>query len=210
MKNHTTKHQINRIGRASRRTIKSIGLILGLSFLTAHGHAEGPYFAGAANPFYTAKDVVFDKVLLGRWEELEKNVPISKELLQFEKRDGRSYRAIKDGDTVAMLHLFKLKGRIFIDCQDSTHVLLRVEQFEPTLKFSGLSQRRIGELLREKPFAAKRWFWSRSSSRLENSSQLLASSTKMLRAFLLEHLQDPKLFEESGEYRRVSATPMKK
>jgi hypothetical protein len=81
--------------------------------------------------------------------------------------------------------------------------LVRVEEFEPSLKFTILSEERIGELLDEKPFVRKRWLGFRHSPPRKTASELLAAPTKELRAFLLAHLDDSKLFEKPVMFHRV-------
>lgn len=178
--------------------------------MTIRSQAEGPYFTSAENPFYTKKDVVLDPRLVGRWHDVEEDAG---KCLQIEKCDARSYSVKCECNTneVWVAHLFKLKSRCFLDLQfveadSSTHpeyMLLRVEEFAPSLKFARLSEKRIGELLDGKPFVLRRWLGLRGGPLRHNASELLAAPTKELRAFLLAHFDDPKLFEKPVEFRRV-------
>src|ERR1017187_3436262 len=100
-------------------------------------------------PFYTAKEVVFDPALLGVWSDAAKTNG-DKETWTFEKIDGQTYKLIvheKDKHAEYDMHLFKLKERAFLDglprerCDYTTpsHVLLRVDSNQPTLRMRPLN-----------------------------------------------------------------------
>ena len=192
--------------KASRAIRCLLAGCVAVVLLTIRSHAEGPYVTSAENPFYTRKDLVLDPQLVGRWHDVEKHAD---ECHRIEKRDARSYRVRDEGNTneVCVAHLFKLKSRFFLDLQlidlGSSHMLLRVEEFEPSLKFSMLSENRLGELLNERPIVRKRWLGLRANPPRKTASELLAAPTKELRAFLRAHLDDAKLFEKPVELRRV-------
>src|SRR5436190_24372715 len=69
------------------------------------------------NPFYTEKDVVFEKKLLGEWQEKEK--ADEPQIWNFEEGKDKAYKLTvtekegKQGEFEA--HLFKLKQEYFLD-----------------------------------------------------------------------------------------------
>src|SRR5690242_15393641 len=69
------------------------------------------------NPFYTDKDVVFEKKLLGTWEEKED--ADERDVWKFEEGKNKAYKLTetqKDGRQGEFdAHLFKLKQEYFLD-----------------------------------------------------------------------------------------------
>ena len=96
------------------KTIKSnLKLTTGLALLT--------FLAGcvvtSVYPFYTAKDLVFDPALVGAWAEAG-TTNAANEHWRFEKADGQAYKLTvheKEKHTEFDTHLFKLKGRLYLD-----------------------------------------------------------------------------------------------
>jgi len=69
-------------------------------------------------PYYTAKDVVFDAALVGVWAEAG-STNVATENWAFEKSGTNAYKftvSEKDKHTEYEAHLFKLKGKVFMDC----------------------------------------------------------------------------------------------
>jgi hypothetical protein len=170
----------------------------------------------SVNPFYTAKDVIFDAALTGEWRT--KDSTKKQEQWQFEPGEGKSYNlTITDADlkTGAFeARLFTLKTDRFLDIVPSDpqfatnqvdlvgcavfpgHLLVRVSQTESELKLRFCNFDWLEKFLQEHPNAL--------AHRTEGKRILLTAATADLQKFVLEHLGDGELFDEAGELVRPS------
>ena len=163
----------------------------------------------SVNPFFTAKDVVFDAHLLGEWQEKGSDKP---EVWKFEQGEAKSYKLTttdkegKQGEFKA--HLFKLKQKYFLDlvpseCNYATnqadmvafamfpgHLLLRVPQLGPELQLAGFDYDWLQKHLESDPKAL--------AHHKEDDRIVLTADTKALQRFLLMHLGKDELFEAPG------------
>jgi hypothetical protein len=164
----------------------------------------------SVNPFYTDKDVVLDPHLVGEWQEKGKtNEP---EVWKFEQSTNKTYQltVMKGGTTGEFdAHLFKLKGEQFLDlipadCHYATnqadlvafsmfpgHLLLRVGQIDPELKFAAMDYDWLEKFLKNNPKAI--------GHHLESERIILTADTRDLQKFVLKHLGTNELFKEYGE-----------
>src|SRR5690349_15610117 len=123
------------------------------------------------NPFYTEKDVVFEKKLLGEWQEKDK--ADEPQIWNFEEGKDKAYKLTvtekegKQGEFEA--HLFKLKQDCFLDIMVTEigtnvadlakvslipgHLLLRVSQIDPELKLAMIDVDWLDKFLKEHPKA---------------------------------------------------------
>jgi hypothetical protein len=161
------------------------------------------------NPFYTDKDVVFEKKLLGEWQEKEKaDEPQS---WYFEEAKDKAYKLTvtekegKQGEFEA--HLFKLKQEYFLDIFATEigtnvadlvkmslipgHLLLRISQFDPELKLAMTDVDWLDKYLKEHPKALAH---HRDEDRI-----FLTAETADLQSFVLKHLGEDELFGKPGE-----------
>jgi hypothetical protein len=172
----------------------------------------------SVNPFYTAKDVVFDTRLLGEWQEKDKtNNP---DVWKFESATNKMYKLTvtekgsKQGEFDA--HLFKLKQEYFLDlipadCNYATnqadlvaasmfpgHLLVRVPQLEPELKLAFFDFDWLQKFLEKNPKAL--------AHHKEGDHVVLTADTRDLQKFVLKHLDE--LFEKpDAMVRRTNSVP---
>jgi hypothetical protein len=165
----------------------------------------------SVNPFYTAKDLVFEERLLGEWQEKDK--PQEPQIWKFEKGEDKGYKLQvtekggKQGQFDA--HLFKLKEDLFLDlipteCNYATneadlvaasmipgHLLAHLSQVEPELKIAFTDFDWLQKQLTNNP--------SILPHRREGDSFVLTASTRELQKFVLKHLGEGELFGKPGE-----------
>lgn len=167
------------------------------------------------NPFYTDKDVVFDQRLIGTWQEKDKSD--DPQIWKFEEDKDKAYKLAvteKEGKQAEFqAHLFKLKQNYFLDIIAteigtnvadlakasiiSGHLLLRVSQLEPELKFAMIDVDWLDEHLKEHPKALAH---HRDDDRI-----FLTAETADLQSFVLKHLGEDELFGKPGEMVRKDA-----
>jgi hypothetical protein len=150
-------------------------------------------------PFYTAKDVVFDSALVGVWAELG-STNAANEHWRFEKVEGQAYKLTvqdKEKATEFDTHLFKLRGRLFLDLcprerPDNSlplHYLLKVTRLEPALEMQVLDYDWLKQLIEKDPKAIRHIVVPQKLG--ENGDGLLAltAGTAELQKFILKHEQ---------------------
>jgi hypothetical protein len=164
----------------------------------------------SVNPYYTDEDVVFDKRLLGEWQEKDTNG--EPEIWKFEKFGNDAFRLTttdrngKRGEFNA--HLFKLRHELFLDliassCDFATnqadlvaasmfrgHLLLLVPQIEPDLELAMTDFDWLQKYLDEHPKSL--------AHHNEDKAVLLTASTRELQRFVLKHLGENELFQKPG------------
>jgi hypothetical protein len=170
----------------------------------------------SVNPFYTAKDLVFDPRLVGEWrgkEEADEG-----EIWKFETDTNKTYQLIisekegKQGKFKA--HLLKLKNEQFLDliptdCDYADkqaelvafsmfpgHLLVRVVQLEPELKLAFFDFDWLQKHLEANPKSL--------AHHQEGERIVLTATTKELQKFVLKHLGEGELFDKVGELVRAS------
>lgn len=174
----------------------------------------------SVNPFYTAKQVVFEPRLIGEWET--RGDSGDTETWKFEPAEGKAYKLTvteeegRHGEFIA--HLFKLKQELFLDlipneCKYATneaslvaasmipgHLLVRVTQVEPELKLSLFDFEWLEKHLNANPKAL--------AHRAAGETIVLTASTRDLQRFVLKHLSEEALFESPTVMtRKTSITP---
>ena len=170
----------------------------------------------SVNPFYTAKDVVFDARLLGEWQDKDKKD--NPEVWKFEKSGDQAYlltiteKQDKQGKFNA--RLFKLKQEYFLDlipgdCDYATnqadlvgfsmfpgHLLVRVPQIEPELKLAFFDFDWLKKFLEKNPKALAHH--AEDTKDKDGGRILLTADTRDLQRFVLKHLGEGELFEQAG------------
>lgn len=169
------------------------------------------------NPFYTAKDVVFDTHLVGIWQT--KNAG-EDQRWKFEQGKDNSYQlkiTEKDGkEGKFTAHLFKLKQELFLDLIPSDcgfskdqadlvgcamfpgHLLVRVAQLGLELKLAMTDFDWLSKYLEANPKAL--------AHHTEEERVLLTASTRDLQRFVLKHLGKGELFGEPSVMVRKAAS----
>jgi len=161
----------------------------------------------SVNPFYQDKDLVFDPHLVGEWQEMETtNNP---EVWTFEQATNKGYDLVisqrgKTGKFSA--HLFQLKDAQFLDliptdCNYATnqadlvaasmfpgHLLMRVAQIEPELKFAFCDYDWLGKYLETNSVAL--------AHHVEAGGGIITAGSGDLQKFILNHLGTNEMFKE--------------
>ena len=168
------------------------------------------------NPFYTVKDLVFDPALIGAWRPVETK-ETSKEDWAFTKTGDKQYQLVQTDEegrqAVFEARLFQLNGKRFVDLyltkvEDDlkmnawasfslmpAHLLLKVEQIEPSLKLAATNPDWMQKFLKKTPEAI-------AHRVVGDGSIVLAASTGELQKFVLAHLDDPDFFGGPMEMKR--------
>jgi hypothetical protein len=169
------------------------------------------------NPFYTEKDLVFDAALVGTWRPVEAK-ETSKEDWAFTKAGDKLYQlqqTDEEGRKAAFeARLFQLNGKRFVDLYLTkvegddlkanawasislvpAHVLLKVEQIEPSLKLAATNPDWMQNFLKKDPGAI-------AHRVVADGSIVLAAGTGEIQKFVLAHLDDPDFFGGPMEMKR--------
>ncbi|TAL05065.1 MAG: hypothetical protein EPO07_04195 [Verrucomicrobia bacterium] len=157
-------------------------------------------------PFYTAKDVVFDGALIGVWAEAGSTNAASENWF-FEKSGTNAYKLTvneKDKHTAYDAHLFKLKGKLFLDAfpQERTgdfvppHYLLKVTRVEPQFEYALMNYEWLGKLLDKDPKAVRHVVVPDASGDASKARIVLTADTAELQKFILKHENVEGVFDE--------------
>ena len=172
------------------------------------------------NPLYTEKDLVFDPSLLGVWAPVEAKEG-SKETWAFTKGGDTLYQlqqTDEEGRTASFeARLVKLKEHRFLDlCLNKVesddvrlnawagfslvpaHLILKVEQIEPTLKIAAMNPTWMKEFLKKHPDAI-------AHRVVLDDNVVLAASTSELQKFVLQHVDDDEFFGGAMQMKRKAA-----
>ena len=175
----------------------------------------------SVHPFYTKTDVVFEAGLVGEWQAKEESSDPQR--WKFEKGEEKSYKLTvtekegKHGEFKA--HLFKLKDEHFLDivpneCRFDTnqaemisfsiiagHLLVRVAQLEPDLKFAFFDFDWLEKFLEKNPKSLAHYH--------EENRLVLTADTPELQRFVVQHLAEDELFQKPRELSRKSSSTSK-
>jgi hypothetical protein len=158
-------------------------------------------------PFYAAKDLTFDPVLLGTWSDPEET-DASKETWTFEKITPQAYKLTtrNSGETNEFdTHLFTLGGQKFLDNLSRAraayhapeHFLLRVRKFTPTLELELLDYGWLVEHLEHNPKALRHIIVPPEiGDSQEKGTLTLTAETTELQKFLRKHLTNTNAWGE--------------
>jgi hypothetical protein len=151
-------------------------------------------------PYYTAKDVVFDPTLLGVWTDATKTNGDG-ESWTFEKVEEQKYQLViteNDKKTKFDACLFKIKNHLFLDClahercdySAPCHLLLRVDQLQPTLEMRLLNFDWLTKLLERQPKAIRHTIIEKAGGQSDSDKILvLTADTAELQKFILKQLE---------------------
>ena len=166
------------------------------------------------HPFYTRKDVVFDKKLLGTWVD-DPNKP--EIIWRFDSIDEprNAYKLIftgEDGQKGSFVaHLVRLNNRLFLDIYPDeapwdmedpnespwpynslflipAHTVAKIDSAEPRLKMRLMLETQLKKILEENPEAI--------AHVVVEDRPVLTASTSELQAFVLKYADGDKLFTD--------------
>ena len=146
-------------------------------------------------PFYTAKDLVFDPALLGDWVDADAtNTPA--EFIRTERFGEKGYiiTALGGAETNSQaVHLFRLKGHLFIDtCITNrsldwvpTHQVSKVLRLDPTVETANLNYDWLTKLVAQHPKAIRHL--RQHDDPGDDGRVVLTADTAELQRFILKH-----------------------
>lgn len=159
-------------------------------------------------PYYTAKDVIFEPKLVGRWDDLAK--PDATNVCWEFTRTGtnNSYTLVIQGDekpVTFLAHLFRLKEWTFLDALPTEdhddyvppHYLLKITQFEPTLKTETLDYKWVSDLLEKQPGALQHLRMDPRPGDQSAARLLVTAPTAELQKFIIKHANNTNAFTEA-------------
>jgi len=163
-------------------------------------------------PFYQAKDVVFDPSLVGVWADAGSTNAVN-EHWQFEKAEGQAYRLTvqdKEKPTEFDAHLFKLKGRLYLDmyprerAENSlpVHYLLKVTRCDAVLEYSLFDYDWLTKLVQKHPKAIRHLVVPNKLGESGDGLVVLTAETAELQKFILKHEKTEGAFGKASELKR--------
>src|SRR5690348_13575548 len=158
-------------------------------------------------PYYTEKDLVTEPAILGNWTNSKK----PDQAWKFEQTDKFAYRlTMTEPSTTTVLEAraFKLEGQPFLDISSierdyhviPAHYLLKIEQTDPSLKFTELDDVWLKTFLAHKPTATP-YHILENPSNPSDSRIVLTGDTPELQSFVLRHLKTRGAWKDAFELR---------
>lgn len=162
-------------------------------------------------PFYRAKDVVFDPVLLGTWVDADENS--SNDSWTFQQVDDRTYRLIVANGTDKTefdTRLFKLGGQMFLDWLPRerpdggvpVHHLVRVDTISPELTVRLFKSDWLADHLEKNPRAIRHIAVPKPAGESGSDEIVLTAETKELQRFIRKHLKTADAWSDAETMRK--------
>jgi hypothetical protein len=162
-------------------------------------------------PFYTEKDLAFDKALVGSWT----NAKEAGEHWKFEKDGEQAYQLTYSNDggaSVMQAHLFKLDGQTFLDLFTAetkdiqpppipAHCLLRAQVNASTIGLTPLDYEWLNNWLAKNPKDLRHHI-IRAGKNSEDTRLVLTADTADLQRFIVKHLKTEDAWKEGLELKR--------
>ena len=164
--------------------------------------------ATSVYPFFTAKDVVLDDLLVGKWTEAD-DKDSGENYWQFARTNGQAYLlTLRDGEetTEFRAHLFALKNRRFIDAEPVAregdfippHYLLQVHRLGTNVcEMSVLNYQWLEDLLKERPSTIQHLWVDRDDANHKSGRVVLTAETEKLQKFILKCAADTNAFGDA-------------
>jgi hypothetical protein len=189
------------------KKLKIVGALLAVAIFLAGCVVSSVY------PFYTAKDLIFEPSLLGRWNPInpESNLEETNEYIQFRRLGKSSYfmgmKMSGDETNWFEAHLFETKGQQFIDHRApvtnqcfgfgllAEHYICKVINNTNTIRLAWLKQEWMDELLKKDAKAIRHMvvFDEPDDSK---GRVVLTAETEELQKFILKYVTDTNAFFE--------------
>lgn len=163
-------------------------------------------------PYYTEKDLIFDPGLVGSWQEVGTNSKPS-EFVRIERSGQKGYicTAFAENETNSVeVHLFKLKGQLFIDTYATNrsldfvpvHQLSRVVRMEPNLEVCDLNYQWLEELVKKSPREIRHVEIPDRSQGNDSKWIVLTADTARLQKFVLRYLKNDEAWTTPSTWQR--------
>jgi hypothetical protein len=162
-------------------------------------------------PFYTDKDLTFDKALIGRWT----NAKEAGEHWKFEKDGEKAYQLSYSNDSstsVMQARMFKLGGQTFLDLFSAetkdiqpppipAHFLLRADVDASTVGLTPLNYEWLVQWLEKNPKDLRHHI-IRTGENPDDIRLVLTADTAELQQFIVKHLKTEDAWKEPLQLRR--------
>ena len=166
----------------------------------------------SVHPFYTQKDIISGKALIGKWKDPKE----TNDHWVFEPGSHDSLKlTIVSGDETNLIsaHLFKIGQDMFLDlfplkpdapgCPPGipSHMLLKVDQMQPTLKIAALNHDWLLKIVQQKPGTISHVL-IQDPDKTENQRVVLTAETAKLQRFVQKRMKDPEAWQDASELQR--------
>jgi hypothetical protein len=181
-----------------------IKLVIGLPLLAGLVFLAGCVVV-SVYPYYTTKDIVTDKALVGTWAE-EGETNVLEKHWQFSATNGQAYVLIvREGEetTEFTARLFKLKNGRFIDAEPvkregdfiPPHYLLQVHQLNAKeLQMSVMDHEWLKQHLQQNPSSIAHLWLDPEAGSQSTGRLVLTADTAKLQSFVLKYAADTNAF----------------
>ncbi len=181
-------------------------------YLAALGLALSGCIVTSVHPFYVEKDEISGTPLLGHW----KSSKDAGERWIFEAGDPQALKLtyISGNETnLVSAHLFRIGPDIFLDMfplkPDApgfppaipSHLLLRVDQVQPTLKMASLNHDWLAKLVQQRPKTVSHVL-IRDGDKPDNCRVVLTAETAELQRFIRKHVKNAEAWQDADELQR--------
>ena len=171
------------------------------------------------HPLYTEKDLVFEKALLGTWQDQNSD----DSSWTFSQGGDKEYKLTytedgKKGEFI--VHLLKIKDKMFIDFYPKeqegingfysahmvpAHSFMLVKQIEPTLQMCCLNPNKLKEIIQNDPKAVKHEKLGDGDDK-----DIFTASTEELQSFIMKNIDTPDFFADPSNLKKVKVDTDKK
>ncbi len=168
------------------------------------------------HPLYTEKDLVFEKALIGTWQDGDNQ----DSTWIFSQSGDKEYKLVytEDGKKGEFtVHLLKIKDKMFIDFfpieQEGlngfyaahlvpAHSFMLVKQIEPTLQMACLNANKLKDIIQKDPKAVKHEKLGDGDDK-----DVFTAPTEELQAFIMKNIDTPEFFADPCNLKKVTAKP---
>ena len=169
-------------------------------------------------PFYTKKDVVYDRSIIGTWIDSDSNKWIINQQTKWSYPSDSSYQVdiIEDDDKKNSfnVHLFRLNNQFYLDFFPNghigsnsiveenivlTHSLAKISYTAKSIKIQWFNEVWLGQLLEQNRIRIKHEKLSDNDAEGYSSTYLLTASTKELQKFIIKYGNDSLAFKAIWE-----------
>ena len=163
-------------------------------------------------PFYTAKDEVFDPILVGTWSETSADVGAN-DFWRFARLNEQAYGLTtveNDKSNCYETHRFRLKQHFFLDlCATNRfedhlplHNLVKIAKTGSDLQVEALNFEWLAKLLEKNPKALRHILVPNEPGNTNDNQLVLTANTAELQKFVLQHINDTNAFSSSTVLKR--------
>lgn len=159
------------------------------------------------HPFFTSKDLVFKKELIGTWVDQDSSLWAISQNKNNDSLPANYSISFIEGEKVSKFtaHLFELSNQLYVDFFPDdisepeltkfhlvkTHSLVKIEIFEDSLKLKWFNELWLADLFENNKIRI-----SHEVIKDDDDSYVLTASTDELQKFIVKYGNDPNAFED--------------